>query len=121
TYTSIEALYKAQIYEEDRTNNSNALQPIDNKSFHCSSFFELIASRPVDVIPCSERRIQAIGLGKGGRIDEHAVAIARNFGTGVMEYPNPGVRIVSFGVQGVFGRTACMLDVTVWRKFRLGF
>ena len=82
------------------TNNSNALQPSDNKSFHCSSFFELIASRPVDVIPCSERRIQAIGLGKGGRIDEHAVAIARNFGTGVMEYPNPGVRIVSFGVQG---------------------
>src|SRR5436189_6127507 len=25
-----------------------------------------------------------------------------NFGTGVMEYPNPGVRIVSFGVQGRF-------------------
>ena len=25
-----------------------------------------------------------------------------NFGTGVMEYPNPSVRIVSFGVQGRF-------------------
>src|SRR5437016_4396619 len=29
-----------------------------------------------------------------------------NFGTGVMEYPNPGVRIVSFGVQGRFSGEA---------------
>src|SRR3989442_479615 len=44
-----------------------------------------------------------------------------NFGTGGMEYPNPGVRIPSFGEQGRFSGAQSGVTLTVGREAVVDF